>query len=104
MGGAVYISSCQHTEEKIWKENCVVWIALEPWLNACPCMPLIRVFQTGGWEILVGGFNLYDGGKLRSDFGHSNLFQGLKKHSVNIEHGLNSKLGGPVCTKSMKLK
>ena len=24
----------------LWKENYVAWIALEPWLNACPCMPL----------------------------------------------------------------
>ena len=36
MGGAVYISSCQHTKKKIRKENCIVWIALEPLLNACP--------------------------------------------------------------------
>ena len=34
-GGAVYISSYQHTEKKIWKENYVAWIALEPSLNAC---------------------------------------------------------------------
>ena len=63
VGGAVYISSCQHTEKKIWKENYVAWIALEPWLGACPCMPLTRVFQVrvggfplsgGGWEILLG--------------------------------------------------
>ena len=54
--------------------------------------------------MLLGGFNLYDGGNLRSDFDHSNLFQGLKQHSVNIEHGLNSKLAGPACTKSMKFK
>ena len=24
----------------LWKENYVVWIALERWLNTCPCMPL----------------------------------------------------------------
>ena len=45
--------------------------ALEPWLNACYYMPQTRVFQTGvgeiplsegGWEILLGGFNLYGGG------------------------------------------
>ena len=69
-------------------------IALEPLLNAY--MPLTRIFQIrvsgipligGGWEILLGGFNLYDGGILRrSDFDHSNLFQGLKQHSINIEH------------------
>ena len=42
----------------------------------------------GGWEILLGGFNSYDDGNLRrSDFDHSNLFQGQKQHhSVNIEH------------------
>ena len=44
-GGAVYISSIQHTKKNIWKENYVVWIVLEPWLNACPWMSLTRVFQ-----------------------------------------------------------
>ena len=39
-----------------------------------------------GWEILMGGFNLHDGGNLRrSDFGDLNLFHGQKQHSVNIE-------------------
>ena len=38
--GAVYISSIQHTKKNIWKENYVVWIVLEPWLNACPWMSL----------------------------------------------------------------
>ena len=42
--------------------------------------------------ILLGGFDLHDGGNLRSDFDHSNLFQGQKQHSVNIEHLLKSKL------------
>ena len=88
-------------------------IALELSLNTCRYMTLAKVFQTGvwelsvsgrGWQMLLGGFNLYDGGNLRSDFDHSNLFQGLKQHSVNIEHGLNSKLAGPACTKSMKFK
>ena len=58
-------------------------------------MPLTRVFQIGvggiplsgwGWEILLGGSNLYDGRNLRSDSDHLNLFQGQKQHSVNIEH------------------
>ena len=41
----------------------------------------------GGWEILLGEFNSYDDRNLRSDFDHSNLFQGQKQqHSVNIEH------------------
>ena len=44
VGEAVYVSSCQHPK-KIWKENYVVWTALEPWLNAFTCMPLTRVFQ-----------------------------------------------------------
>ena len=64
-------------------------------------MPLTRVFQIRvggiplsgwGWEILLGGSNLYDGRNLRSDSDHSNLFQGQKQHSVNIEHWLKSKL------------
>ena len=39
-----------------------------------------------GWEILLGGFNLHDGGNLRrSGFGDLNLFHGQKQHSVNIE-------------------
>ena len=25
----------------LWKENYVICIALEPWLNACQCMPLM---------------------------------------------------------------
>ena len=40
----------------------------------------------GGWKILLEGFNLYDGGNLSSEFEPSNLFQGQKQHSVNIEH------------------
>ena len=46
----------------------------------------------GGWKILLEGFNLYDGGNLSSEFEPSNLFQGQKQHSVNIEHWLRSKL------------
>ena len=43
--------------------------------------------QWGGWEILIGGSNLYDGGNpRRNDSDHSNLFQGQKQHPVNIEH------------------
>ena len=64
------------------------------------CLHFTRVFQTRvphplfgippvsgvGWEILMGGFNLHDGGNLRrSDFGDLNLFHGQKQHSVNIE-------------------
>ena len=49
----------------------------------------------GGWEILLGGFNLYNGGNLRiSDFDHSNLFQGQKQHSVNIEYSVFLVVGG----------
>ena len=35
-----------------WKENYFVWIALEPWLNACPCMPQARVLKRAlrGWR------------------------------------------------------
>ena len=55
LGGAAYISSCQHTEKKIWKENYVAWIVLEPWLNACPCMPLTRVFQVRVGEFPLSG-------------------------------------------------
>ena len=97
-GGRVYISSCQHTEKKIGQENYVAWIALEPWLNACPCMPLTKVFQIGvegipphlrGMGSFSGeGFNLYGGENLkRSDFDHSNLFQGQKLEywTLNIE-------------------
>ena len=38
----------------------------------------------GGWTILLGGFNLHDGGNLRSDVDHSNLSKGRKHYSVNI--------------------
>ena len=55
MGEAAYISSCQHTKKKTWKENYVAWIALEAWLNACPCMFLTRVFQIGVGGIPLGG-------------------------------------------------
>ena len=52
------------------------------------------------WGVnLDGGVNLR-----RTDFDHSNLFQGQKKLSVNSEHRLKSKLVWTVCTKSIKLK
>ena len=83
----------------------MLWIALEPWLDACPCIPLTRVFQIGVGEILLGRFKLYDGGNLRrSDFDHLNLFQGQKQYSVNIENWLKSKMARPGPTMSMKLK
>ena len=72
----------------LWKENYVVWIALEPWLNACPSMPLTRVYQIGlrGVRILpqcekmenVAGekLNLNSDAVLRrSDFDHLKIFQ-----------------------------
>ena len=81
-------------------------------------MSLIRVFQivlrggsrkspargegigtfTRGGVFLSGDVHLR-----RSVFDYSSLFQ-RKKHSVNIEHQLKSKLAWSVCTKSMKLK
>ena len=97
-GSSLYqLRSYQHTEKKIWKKNYAAWIALEPWLNACACMPLTRVFQValrrGGWfphgeewEALVKEFNLYGGGNLkRSHFDHMNLF----KAKTNILQILN---------------
>ena len=46
----------------------------------------------GEWEILLDVDFLPGGGHLkRSAFDHSSLFQS-KKHSVNIEHQLKSKL------------
>ena len=69
-------------------------------------MSLIRVFQIvlrggdrksslveGEWEILLEvGITSSSGGHLRrSAFDHSSLFQS-KKHSVNTEHQLKSKL------------
>ena len=42
----------------------------------------------GSGEGLLGGGNL----TTRNNFDHSNLFQSLKQHSVNIEDGLKSKL------------
>ena len=62
-----------------------------------------RVFQIAwrsGEESLVRGMGSFAEGLfllrgrnlMRSDFNHSNLFQCLKQHSVNIEHQLKSKL------------
>ena len=89
----------------LWKENYVVWIALEPWVNACHCMPLTRVFQIalrGGVEFLpkwggMGNFTreiltFKSFSKLKTTFG---------KYWTSR---LKSKLAWPVCTKSMKLK
>ena len=116
-GSSLYqlVSICQ--KENLKGKLCYVdwiWIGLEPWLSACPCMPLTRVFQIGVWgislsgggsEILFGDFIFYDDGNLRrSDFDYSNLLQGQKQHSVNIEHWLKSKLVWSVCTNSMKWK
>ena len=70
------------------------------------CMPLDMVFQIevggggdspavegGGDGKFCWGVNLDGGVNLRrTDFDHSNLFQGQKKLSVNSEHRLKSKL------------
>ena len=111
-GEAAYISSCQHTKKKTWKENYVAWIALEAWLNACPCMFLTRVFQIGVGGIPLGGGDGNFAWRIRFTwwwkpekwFWPFEPFQGQKQHSVNIEHLLKSKLAWPVCTMSMKLK
>ena len=91
-------------KKKIWKEKYVAWIALEPWLNACLCMPLTMVFQIGVGvnSPSVEGDGKYGGNRRRSGFDHLNLFWGQKQHSVDIEHWLKSKLAWPVCTKIMK--
>ena len=90
-GAAVYISSIQHTEKIIWKENYVALMTLDA--TACQCMSLdatecqgfpnsiewwgIPLPSSGEeWKILLREFNLYGGGNLRrSDFDHLNLFQ-----------------------------
>ena len=41
---------------------------------------------------------------LNQGIGTSVPEKGEKQHSVNIQHQLKSKLGWPVCTKSMKLE
>ena len=116
-GSSLYQLMLTHRKQ-IWKENYVACIALEPWLNASPCMRLTRVFQIGvegrdspsvkgdGKFCWGRGFNLYGRGNLRrSNFDHSNLFQGQKQHSVNIERLLKSKLTWPVCTEyEVKIK
>ena len=64
---------------------------------------MTRVFQIGvgvnspsvKWDgkFSWGGFTLYGGENLRrSDFDHSNLIQGQKQHSVNMQYWFKSKL------------
>ena len=57
-------------------------------------------------ENVAGGFNLYDGGQLRrNDFDHSNLFQGQKQHSVNIQYILiKIKIGFTCVYKKQEVK
>ena len=56
MGGAVYISSCQNTKNKILKKFFFEWIAIKTWLNACSYMP------DQGFPKRDGGFPISGGG------------------------------------------
>ena len=49
--------------------------------------PFGKMENFAGRTMLLGSWN-----PRRSAFDHSNLFQSLKQHSVNIEHRLKSKL------------
>ena len=49
--------------------------------------PFGKMENLAGRTMLLGSWN-----PRRSAFDHSNLFQSLKQHSVNIEHRLKSKL------------
>ena len=59
-----------------------------------------EIFLRGGEGIVLLG----EGNLRMSDFDDSSLFQTKKRLSVNTEYQLNSKLRGPECPKSMKLK
>ena len=93
-GGSSLCNSCLYIKREIRKGNYVADFTR----TTTQCMSLHdQGFPNRGggefplgevrWEIFLGGFTLYGGENLRrSDFDHSNLIQGQKQHSVNMQY------------------